>query len=296
MDDLPAVQSLIEALSRASPPLGVPVTAKIRKFADPSKTVAYAQMLEAAGCAAIAVHGRTREQKDAAAVRADWGAVAAVRAAVACPVWANGDVRDLNEAAACMAATGAVGVLSAEPLLHNPTLFDPRAHPSATAAASSRPPEFPALLALEYLSIVREHATPMRMVRGHVHKLLGAWLAELTHLRDALNGLSLPGGAAALSLDDVEGVCARARDEIRSICAVQRRDPVPKKGDRAVAREAEAARAAAVAEAAREEAALAALQGGAAAAAEQRKRPRDAEAEAEAETAPAVAFATAIAV
>jgi tRNA-dihydrouridine synthase len=66
---------------------------------------------------------RPRAAQDHAAHRADWAAIAAVVAALRIPVLANGDVRCLADARALMAATGAAGVLSAEPLLHNPALF-----------------------------------------------------------------------------------------------------------------------------------------------------------------------------
>jgi tRNA-dihydrouridine synthase len=62
--------------------------------------------------------------QDHAAHRADWAAIAAVRAALRIPVLANGDVRCLAEARALMEATGAAGVMSAEPLLINPALFN----------------------------------------------------------------------------------------------------------------------------------------------------------------------------
>ena len=52
--------------------LDVPVTYKIRVFTDLQKTLDYAKMLQRAGCSVLAVHGRTREQKDAKSVRADW--------------------------------------------------------------------------------------------------------------------------------------------------------------------------------------------------------------------------------
>ena len=55
--------------------LKVPVTCKIRVFPELEKTLAYARMLERAGCSVLAVHGRTREQKQAKAVRADWNII-----------------------------------------------------------------------------------------------------------------------------------------------------------------------------------------------------------------------------
>ena len=58
--------------------LKVPVTCKIRVFPELEKTLAYARMLERAGCSVLAVHGRTREQKQAKAVRADWNIIKVV--------------------------------------------------------------------------------------------------------------------------------------------------------------------------------------------------------------------------
>lgn len=249
MDDLPRVEALVRSLAGG---LAVPVTCKIRLFPDLAKTIAYARMLEAAGCRLLAVHGRTRDMKDTAKHRADWSAIAAVRAAVAIPVVANGDVRNLAEAAECMAATGATGVLSAEPLLLNPRLFDP----AQPLDAGQRSAAEPAQVALEYLALCRAHPTPMRMIRGHLHKILQGWLAEFTDLRERISKTYLEGEAGVAAL---EAVCAEAE---RRIHASGRRHPVPTKSERVLLREAqEAARAAAMEEQQREAAALAALAG-----------------------------------
>ena len=55
--------------------LRVPLTAKIRIFPELDRTLAYARMLERCGVQLLAVHGRTREQKDSRAHKADWDAI-----------------------------------------------------------------------------------------------------------------------------------------------------------------------------------------------------------------------------
>ncbi len=72
MDELPLVERLVRTLSAG---LSVPVSVKIRIFPEVGRTLAYARMLEAAGASLVAVHGRTRDQKSAATIRADWDAI-----------------------------------------------------------------------------------------------------------------------------------------------------------------------------------------------------------------------------
>lgn len=59
---------------------------QIRMFPDIEKTVKYAKMLERAGAWLVAVHGRTREQKDAKQVRADWNAIRVSLQEVCCHI------------------------------------------------------------------------------------------------------------------------------------------------------------------------------------------------------------------
>ena len=106
MDDWDTVHNLIKKLDEELP---VPVTAKIRVYDDLETSLKFAKMVEAAGAQLVAVHGRTREQKRAADVRANWAFIREIKKQLKVPVLANGDIRSLEEARACLAATGADG-------------------------------------------------------------------------------------------------------------------------------------------------------------------------------------------
>ncbi len=100
-----------------------PVTAKIRIGFDSHSinAVETAKAVEAAGAAAIAVHGRTREQYYSG--EADWSQIAAVKAAVSIPVIGNGDVVDAVSAMAMLERTGCDFVMIGRGALGNPWIF-----------------------------------------------------------------------------------------------------------------------------------------------------------------------------
>eukprot|EP00892_Ulva_mutabilis_P004060 jgi/Ulvmu1/2025/UM120_0021.1 len=176
MDDLPCVESLVRALHEH---VSTPVSAKIRIFPALEDTLQYARMIERAGASLVAVHGRTRDQKNAAAVRADWDAIRAVKRALRIPVLGNGDIQSLADAQRMLEATGVAGVMSAAPLLDDPALFWP---PRGAAEPFTPLKRFD--MALEYLDLAERYPVPMRMVRGHLHKMVGCWMQEHTDIRD----------------------------------------------------------------------------------------------------------------
>ncbi len=100
-----------------------PVTAKIRKgFDDTSVNAAeIAKVIEEAGGAAVAVHGRTREQYYSG--RADWEIIRKVKETVSIPVIGNGDVDSCEKAAAMIRETGCDGVMIGRGAQGNPWIF-----------------------------------------------------------------------------------------------------------------------------------------------------------------------------
>lgn len=101
----------------------IPVTIKIRKGfeRDENCAVEIAKAAEAAGAAAVTVHGRTRQQFYEG--KADWDAIAAVKKAVKIPVIGNGDVMCGADAIRMMEETGCDGVMIARGALGNPWIF-----------------------------------------------------------------------------------------------------------------------------------------------------------------------------
>lgn len=112
-----------EILSKLTKAVKKPVTVKIRKgFTEESvNAVEIARIAEACGVAAVAVHGRTREQYYSG--KADWDIIAKVKEAVKIPVIGNGDVVDAQSAKALLDQTGCDGVMIGRAAEGNPWIF-----------------------------------------------------------------------------------------------------------------------------------------------------------------------------
>ena len=112
-----------EILTKLVKAVNKPVTVKIRRGFDENSinAVEIAKIAESCGAAAVAVHGRTREQYYSG--KADWDIIAAVKDAVKIPVIGNGDVDSPQAAEAILKHTGCDGVMIGRAAQGNPWIF-----------------------------------------------------------------------------------------------------------------------------------------------------------------------------
>ena len=128
-----------EIVSKTARSIQKPVTVKIRKgFDDTSiNAVEIAKIIEDAGGAAVAVHGRTREQYYAG--KADWDIIRQVKEAISIPVIGNGDVVSGESALSMMRETGCDGVMIGRGAQGNPWIFSELRAYEETGAIPKRP-------------------------------------------------------------------------------------------------------------------------------------------------------------
>ncbi len=126
------IRKTVEAVSK-------PVTVKIRKGFDEGhiNAVELAKIAEDAGVAAIAVHGRTREQFYSG--KADWDIIRRVKGAVSIPVIGNGDIFKAEDVSAMYQQTGCDGFMIARGAQGNPWIFKQILHYFKTGKRLPKP-------------------------------------------------------------------------------------------------------------------------------------------------------------
>lgn len=144
----------------------LPVTVKIRKGWDDAHVTApqVARELEKAGVAAIAIHGRTRE--DFYAGRADWDIIREVKQAVDIPVIGNGDVASPEDAVRMLEHTGVDAVMIGRACLGDPWIFRRVTHFLDTGEMLPMPsPREKLEMAIRHLKMAVEFKGEVRAVR-----------------------------------------------------------------------------------------------------------------------------------
>ena len=131
---------IVKIVKSVSSAIKKPLTVKVRIGFEnePVDIVDIAKRVEDAGAAAIAVHGRTRQQYYSGT--ADWDAIRRIKEAVSIPVIGNGDVDSPEKAEALIKETGCDGVMIGRAVRGNPWLFRELNHYFETGEKLSRPP------------------------------------------------------------------------------------------------------------------------------------------------------------
>ncbi len=177
-----AVEALVNAVD-------VPVTVKLRKGFDVSSVnvLSMAKTIQGLGVAAIAVHGRTRDQFYSG--QADWQVIAEVVSRVDVPVIGNGDIWEPTDASRMLAETGCQAVMIGRGSFGNPWLIRQN-----LAVLAQEKPVFPTMeekiaMALKHLRLA-VHYKGERVGVREMRKQLSWYIKNGTgaaRLRDEIN-------------------------------------------------------------------------------------------------------------
>ena len=162
------VREILSALVKA---VKKPVTVKIRKGFDNEhcNAVEIAKIAEDCGVAAVAVHGRTREQYYSG--HADWEVIAQVKDAIKIPVIGNGDIDSPLSALSMMRKTNCDGVMIGRAAQGNPWIFRDTVSFLEDGTIPDPPAEEKREMILRHAELLREFKgeyTAVREMRKHL--------------------------------------------------------------------------------------------------------------------------------
>jgi nifR3 family TIM-barrel protein len=205
---LPYKRGLLDRILRAAvdaaEPYGIPVTMKTRMGID-DDTLTYldaGRIAQEAGCAAIALHGRTAAQHYSGS--ADWGSIARLKEHVRIPVLGNGDIWEAADALRMIDRTGADGVVVGRGCLGRPWLF----RDLAAAFAGQPRPALPTLG--DVSAMIRRHAELLADLMGEDRGLRDMRKHMAWYLKGFVVGQDVRAALGMVSsLAELDGLLAR---------------------------------------------------------------------------------------
>ncbi len=180
----------------------IPVTVKVRKGWESDDVLPLLKRFEEMGVAAIAIHGRTRNEAYTGA--SDWGYIGFVKSELGIPVWGNGDVKNPADAARMFEQTGVDGVMIGRAALHNPFIFRDIMFGTMTNEVDRR------IEAMQrYLSKIASAPQPEKWKLHKSRTVIGWFSHGVAHGKDLRSGL-----AEMTSVADAQRLLAAARERV----------------------------------------------------------------------------------
>jgi tRNA-dihydrouridine synthase B len=199
LKDFDRAASVVEKIRKR---VKIPVTVKVRKGWESDDVLPLLQRFEEIGVAAIAIHGRTRNEAYTGA--SDWAYIAYVKRELHIPVWGNGDVKNPADARRMFEQTGVDGVMIGRAALHNPFIFRDIISDAAPNELDRR------MEAMQrYLQKIDRAPQPDKWKLHKARTVIGWFSKGIAHGKDIRSGL-----ADITSVIDVQRLLDQARERL----------------------------------------------------------------------------------
>ncbi|HEY6843526.1 MAG TPA: tRNA dihydrouridine synthase DusB [Thermoanaerobaculia bacterium] len=180
----------------------IPVTVKVRKGWESDDVLPLLKRFEEIGVAAIAIHGRTRNEAYTGA--SDWSYIAQVKRELRIPVWGNGDVKTPADAQRMFEQTKVDGVMIGRAALHNPFIFRDIASGNSEDELQRR------IDAMQrYLGKIEAAPQPDKWKLHKARTVIGWFSKGIAHGKDIRSGL-----ADITCVADVQRLLDQARERL----------------------------------------------------------------------------------